>query len=194
MAYTATPAGAPVVIVMVTPLSEKGVEKCHKYWPDVGEKMSFSDGFKFPLTVECMASEYDKHGYYYSEMVLTNKTSAEAKTVHHIYYDRWEDFGRPNAVEPLRAISRRVARWSEALPIVHCSAGVGRTGTFITLDYLWRCKDFSDGEAVEKDTIEWIVGTLRAQRMMMVQSSAQYLFLYQAARMVYRERQQIESS
>jgi protein-tyrosine phosphatase len=75
--------------------------------------------------------------------------------------------------------------------IVHCSAGVGRSGTFIALD--WLLTELEEGGLDslddEADPISDIVDTLRQQRMMMVQSDSQYSFLYDLTRQLWREKQ-----
>lgn len=65
--------------------------------------------------------------------------------------------------------------------IIHCSAGVGRSGTFIALDYLLSLMHSGhlDNLAPEKDPIAEIVDNLRQQRMMMVQGESQFNFLYE---------------
>lgn len=94
----------------------------------------------------------------------------------HFYFKKWPDHGCPNDPMHLITFVRKVK--AEKIPsyspiVVHCSAGVGRTGTFIGLDIIMqRLKNES------KINIYETVKKLRFQRMKMVQSLAQYTFLY----------------
>lgn len=74
--------------------------------------------------------------------------------------------------------------------IVHCSAGVGRSGTFIALDYLFGQLEAGAMDTVPDsvDLIAETVDTLRQQRMMMVQGDAQFVFLYECLRDAWLER------
>lgn len=77
--------------------------------------------------------------------------------------------------------------------IVHCSAGVGRTGTFIALDHLLSMLEAGqlDHLAAYEDPIAMIVDDLRRQRMMMVQAEAQYFMLYDMLRTAWDARAKI---
>ncbi|KXL43735.1 hypothetical protein M433DRAFT_155538 [Acidomyces richmondensis BFW] len=74
--------------------------------------------------------------------------------------------------------------------IIHCSAGVGRSGTFIALDYLLSLLHAGelDGIPVDRDPVAETVDMLRQQRMMMVQSEAQFYFIYEVLREQYLAR------
>lgn len=196
----------PVVIVMVTPLTEGRYEKCFKYWPGGVNTKSIdlkgSREFGTLLIVEHVATSVND-AYVHTHMRLTPYDSPEgyvAKEVHHFHYMLWSDSLTPMEYSHLLEISRKA--WSHLLGpnymsrqlynetpmIVHCSAGVGRTGTFIALDYVLNyCKQFVDREWIkqnhteQRDPIETTVRELRKQRMLMVQTSHQYTFLYDAA-------------
>ncbi|RMZ75546.1 hypothetical protein DV738_g5427, partial [Chaetothyriales sp. CBS 135597] len=108
----------------------------------------------------------------------------QSKIIHHYLYANWVDFGKPEAEDrlallQLMRVSRQVA--GDSARIVHCSAGVGRTGTWIALDFLLR--ELEEGRLVEtfavKDLIHDTVDLLRTQRMMMVMNVLQYSFLYE---------------
>ncbi|RMZ77101.1 hypothetical protein DV737_g4525, partial [Chaetothyriales sp. CBS 132003] len=137
-----------------------------------------------------------------------------SKTIHHYFYGNWADFGKPEAEDrlallQLMRVSRQMA--GDSPRIVHCSAGVGRTGTWIALDFLLREleegrlvepprphtsagslgqdeKDVSKSDSVVNDVIHDIVDQLRTQRMMMVTNLVQYTFLYEALRELFMER------
>lgn len=208
----------PIVIVMVTALAEKGVKKCYKYWPDgvdYEEILLHSNDqqFHFSLHLSLLKSKTNAN-YTYSKLLLTpvgeNNQPVpgfKPKEVHHFYYDKWNDFSKPNGHQVLLELSRtawklngdknlHTGEYNTNPLYVHCSAGVGRSGTFITLDYLLNCcnlfinppetvEDHNNDSHIE-DPIQQIVLSLRDQRMMLVQSRSQYLFIYDTAEAVYQ--------
>lgn len=203
-----------IVIVMVTPLVEGSREKCYKYWPSCeGEKRiipkvqksspqpgDYSE-FPYELEVECIGKRRYPDGYVLTELSLKSLVGEEAvqkgcKRVHHLYFDQWQDFGRPNKILPIANLSRHAHQLlgtSRENPIiVHCSAGVGRSGTFITLDYLMyfifdRYGSAVRDESEDEDLVELTVRQLRSQRMKMVQMKDQFLFVYHSLMYLYYE-------
>ena len=187
-----------VIIAMVTPLTEGGMKKCSHYWPtktnpvlNVSTLLQ-NDGIEIPgLTVHFVSETYiEKGDYLLTEMELRSKT--KVKKVYHFYYYKWADARVPPSVNPLISLSQEIRALKKSVtndpvPIVHCSAGVGRTGTFIALDQL--LNELSPGNldpANEQfDPINEIVTQLRSERMMMVQTVYQYCFLYDAMREIY---------
>ncbi|KAF1811252.1 receptor/non-receptor type protein-tyrosine phosphatase, partial [Eremomyces bilateralis CBS 781.70] len=115
--------------------------------------------------------------------------------VWHLLFAAWPDFLVPEgddraALVRLNAKSKETAHPTPNPRIVHCSAGVGRSGTFIALDYLLTELDDGvlDSVADEQDPIVDTVDRLRQQRMMMVQGEAQFAFLYAVLRELWVER------
>lgn len=118
------------------------------------------------------------------------------KLIYHYLYSAWPDFGVPegdnrHALVALVQASRghstnNTQDGADDSPrIVHCSAGVGRSGTFIALDHL--LSELEDGaldrvEPRDRDVIAEAVDTMRMQRTMMVQGPAQFQFLYDVLR------------
>lgn len=216
MCYDECP-GSDIVIVMVTPLVEHGREKCFPYWP-MGPKnnevtraissqqypasnMDDLSAFGHSLEVKYGTSERFDDQYTLTTLKLIAKdgdnNSLPTKTVHHFYFDQWRDMSKPQEVIPIMKLCQHSHGLnSKGNPIiVHCSAGVGRSGTFIALDHL--IHDTSDFHTerghiglkpsveYKKDLIEQIVSQLRSQRMKMVQMSDQFKFIYHAARYLY---------
>lgn len=191
MVYHATPSPSPVVVVMVTPLKEGGRAKCFKYWPEPLEPaQEYHDPlFRFPLLVACVLLVWMAQGNYTRlKFVLTNMDTGESKTAHHLHYDEWADFSMPKSSGPLLLLAKNAWDLNGNQPlhplVVHCLAGVGRTGTFIALDHL------NSGGLAEKDEdpVVAVVQRLRNQRVKMVQSMDQFGFLHTAAREIW-ERQ-----
>lgn len=111
-----------------------------------------------------------------TELSVVHEMFGLKQKVVHFYFKKWPDYGVPTDPMHLITFVRKVK--AEKIPsyspiVVHCSAGVGRTGTFIGLDIIMqRLKNES------KVNIYETVKKLRFQRMKMVQSLAQYTFLY----------------
>lgn len=180
-----------IVIVMLTPLKENGVEKCFPYWTN-GANYSSK---KFGRDLTLRHTKVSKIG---ESIVLTEMTLAD-KTVYHVHYSDWKDFDRPQSFVSIHSLSQIVNKLvgHDGLMVVHCSAGVGRSGTFLAVYYMLNyCRHLlvecgsndehnpfktPDG-APKPDLIYDLVLQLRAQRMLMVQSQAQYLFLYMITR------------
>lgn len=183
-----------IVIAMVTPLQESGVTKCFQYWPEAAGEMfdlgpalhkdQYISDSDVSFTVEYVSQEFDQEGdFLKTELKL--KFGTKEKTVIHFYYYKWADCRVPPSIEPLIVLSSQIKEIQNLnpkyppIPIVHCSAGVGRTGTFIILDFL---NDQIDKEKFDysNETIHNLVSTLREQRMMMVQTIHQFNYLYKA--------------
>lgn len=220
MCYDECP-GNDIVIVMVTPLVEHGREKCFPYWPlgpksnDItrivssqqypADNMVDLSSFGQSLEVKYESSERFNNQYTLTTLKLIPKDgdkSLPTKTVHHFYFDQWRDMSKPQEVIPIMELCQHSHRLnSKGNPIiVHCSAGVGRSGTFIALDHIIHdtadfhrkeeCSRLEPNLQYKNDLIEQIVLQLRSQRMKMVQMSDQFKFIYHAARYLY----QIEST
>lgn len=206
-----------IVVVMVTPLKEANRTKCYPYWPmgrRPGDTVKVSPKLQHPggptdetLFHDELNVEYQDHVRVEDLYTLTTlklvpqEGSGPTKTVHHFYFDQWRDMSKPEEVVPIMKLCRQSHSCnSEGNPIiVHCSAGVGRSGTFIALDHLIHdTADFTahspagqDYETLvpvqdySHDLIEQIVSQLRSQRLKMVQMIDQYTFIYHAARYLY---------
>lgn len=163
------------MIVMVTNEVEGNKLKAHRYWPDSeGEALQFGD-FQIEMT------ELQAHPTYIGRCFkVTNATTNQNRFVFHYQYVAWPDHGVPQtSVEMLkfRAVVKEKYQPKEGPMIVHCSAGVGRTGTFIGLDrFLDSCADLDDSM-----TILDIVKDMRKSRNYMVQAQAQFVYLYYAS-------------
>lgn len=195
-----------IIVAMVTPLTESGIVKCFQYWPDkTNKKFDFSqevkqDYLNIPnsnLSIEYINETYNSDGdYLLTELNLVS--GAIVKKVYHYYYFKWADAKTPPSISPLLSLSKEIrslAASSEGtpVPIVHCSAGVGRTGTFIAIDALLNEESgiFSNAfNLFDKlcDPIFELVSSLRNDRMMMVQTVYQYRFLYESAIKLYYDR------
>ena len=185
------------VIVMLTQLAEGPKEKCSQYYPEDQE----SDALQVTLTSdagqECegfvKVVEKDYHEASKSTIRKLNLTCGEAtKTVWHLLFLGWPDFGVPENEDSASLLELiKLSRIKNDTPdnprIIHCSAGVGRSGTFIALEHLLAelahggISEVKDSDDIIHDTVD----ELRKQRMTMVQSHDQYQFLYDLLRDEY---------
>ncbi|KAL1892931.1 hypothetical protein Cpir12675_004340 [Ceratocystis pirilliformis] len=221
-----------VVIVQLTNLVESRRSKCFPYLPleegsvmHLNDKDIWNDGWR--ASIRFVSRRVLADGAIEStKLVLRVEYTDNSKkprewTVRHLFYTRWPDYGVPTA-EDLPAflqiieLSQHYSKDTRDPRIVHCSAGVGRTGTFIALEFLKRELDmgFLTGDGVSlvggsmappplpeemspvtpggvdtrNDLIFSTVDWMREQRKTMVQSESQYMFLYQMLRKLWRDR------
>ncbi|KAK7486546.1 hypothetical protein BaRGS_00022212 [Batillaria attramentaria] len=154
-------------IVMLANLQEDGKDKCEEYWPAAGKSQTYGQ-----VTVRGL-EEQQRADYAIRSFVL--KAAGRERHVTQYHYMAWPDHGVPLAASLVDYWRYVKARTTSTVPLlVHCSAGVGRTGTFIALDIA--SEKESRGEDVN---VNEIVTKLREQRALMVQSEAQYKFLHE---------------
>ncbi|XP_020778053.2 receptor-type tyrosine-protein phosphatase beta-like isoform X2 [Boleophthalmus pectinirostris] len=160
------------IIVMVTALRHKDIILCEKYWPL--EPGTAQHGRIHVTTMnrkqgpDCVITT----------LKLQQRDFPTDRTVTHYYYSSWPDLGIPKEPASLCAFTEHVRQHLETLPrlgptVVHCSAGVGRSGTFVAL--LWLMQLCARG--IRPD-VRAAVEDLRLHRMWMVQK-LQYIFVYQ---------------
>uniref|UniRef100_A0A8W8NY22 protein-tyrosine-phosphatase n=1 Tax=Magallana gigas TaxID=29159 RepID=A0A8W8NY22_MAGGI len=158
-------------IVMLTNLIEGPKVKCHQYWPEVGKEMDV-DPFSLTLLEEKVYAYFVVR-----KMVVRKKKVTGSRTVVQFHYTHWPDHGTPdplNLVDFLRQFRHKIKPSHQPI-LIHCSAGIGRTGTFIALDVLSRY-----GKVKGKVNIIEYVKAMRKDRMTMIQNVDQYVFLYHA--------------
>ncbi|GAB1610995.1 tyrosine-protein phosphatase non-receptor type 9-like isoform X1 [Argonauta hians] len=176
-----------LVIVMLTRIMERNRLKCEQYWPvDVNTYESYGQ-----FTVENTAVNQCAADYLVSTLILKNNKSGEQRTIQHTQFICWPDYGVPNKADAfLQFLSKVRALQAGAVQqlgsswtghplgppmVVHCSAGIGRTGTFITIDVnIQRLED------VGTVNIHQTVRKIRSQRAFSIQVPDQYVFCHLA--------------
>ncbi|KAM4031120.1 tyrosine-protein phosphatase non-receptor type 6 [Anomaloglossus baeobatrachus] len=167
------------VIVMTTKEIEKGRTKCVLYWPDVGTNVKQFGDFSVEILSEHEAMEYKIR----TLRVSCLKDRGKPRDIFHYQYLSWPDHGVPADPGGVLSFLGEVNRKQESIPgagpiIVHCSAGIGRTGTIIVIDML---VDTIQTKGLDCDIdVQKTIQMVRSQRSGMVQTEAQYRFTYAA--------------
>ncbi|CAM9801216.1 unnamed protein product [Lampetra fluviatilis] len=160
-------------IVMMTKLEERSRVKCDQYWPNRGSE-------SYGLVQVTLTDTVELATYSTRSFTLTRSGCTERRDVRQFQFTAWPDHGVPEFPTPVLAFLRRVrAAWGSSADggplIVHCSAGVGRTGCLIVIDAaLERVKHEHTVDVYGQVTC------MRAQRNYMVQTEEQYAFVHTA--------------
>ncbi|XP_077994494.1 tyrosine-protein phosphatase non-receptor type 5-like [Glandiceps talaboti] len=163
------------IIVMITKIKERNKVKCEHYWPH--KQGVYGD-------IEVIVDRtIRKDGYILRNMTM--KYLDEAKSVKHYWYTAWPDNKTPDTAKQLLELVEEVERnrfdedGEEEQPIgpvvVHCSAGLGRTGCFIAISI--GVRQLQEESMVD---ILGIVCQMRLDRGGMIQTNEQYEFIHQA--------------
>ncbi|XP_014801832.1 PREDICTED: receptor-type tyrosine-protein phosphatase V-like isoform X4 [Calidris pugnax] len=159
-------------IIMLTVCMENGRVLCDHYWPSESAPVSYGH-IRVHLLSQSSSEEWTMR-----EFKLWHEGIRAERHVSHLHYTAWPDHGIPESTTSIMTfrelVRERIQSTKDAGPtLVHCSAGVGRTGTFIALDRL--LQQMKQEKVV--DTFG-VVYTLRMNRYLMIQTLSQYIFLH----------------
>ncbi|XP_067006544.2 tyrosine-protein phosphatase non-receptor type 11 isoform X2 [Anabrus simplex] len=165
------------VIVMTTKEIERGKNKCVRYWPEESQSKEYGK-IKVRNLVESSTADYTLR-----EFLVMKEGFEEERKVYHYHFQAWPDHGVPSDPGCVLNFLHDVNARQESIPgagpiLVHCSAGIGRTGTFIVIDMILD-QIKRQGLDCEID-IQRTIQMVRSQRSGMVQTEAQYKFVYLA--------------
>ncbi|KAM3871221.1 tyrosine-protein phosphatase non-receptor type 21 [Diretmus argenteus] len=170
------------IIAMVTAEEESGREKSFRYWPRLGSRHNTVTYGRFKITTRFRT---DSGCYATTGLKIKHLLTGQERTVWHLQYTDWPDHGCPedfkgflSYLEEIQSVRRHTNSISDPkntnLPVlVHCSAGVGRTGVVILSEIMIACLEHN-----EMLDVPTVLSMLRQQRMMMVQTISQYVFIY----------------
>ncbi|KAM7003473.1 receptor-type tyrosine-protein phosphatase eta-like [Tautogolabrus adspersus] len=167
-------------LVMLTRCNEQGRVKCEQYW-EHGTK-------HFENIIVTETSKIPLKDWTIIDFNVKNVKTAETRSLRHFHLTAWPDHGVPETTELLisfrHLVREHMDQYSRHSPaVVHCSAGVGRTGTFIAIDHL-----IFQIERENMVDVFGIVHNLRMHRPLMVQTEDQYVFLNHCAMDIIRSR------
>ncbi|KAM4640553.1 receptor-type tyrosine-protein phosphatase C [Discoglossus pictus] len=161
------------IIVMVTRCEEGNRNKCAQYWPSMED-----DTETFGDILVKIREEKTFPDYITRKLHVLHKREKTERDITHIQFTVWPDHGVPDDPNLLLKLRRRVNALSNFFSgpiIVHCSAGVGRTGTYISIDAM-----LEGLEAEGRVDVYGYVVQLRRQRCLMVQVESQYIFIHKS--------------
>lgn len=159
-------------IIMLTVCMENGRVLCDHYWPSEAAPVSYGQ-VRVHLLSQSSAEEWTMR-----EFKLWHEGLRAERHVSHLHYTAWPDHGIPESTSSILAfrelVREHIQSAKDAGPtLVHCSAGVGRSGTFIALDRL--LQQMKQEKVVD---MFGVVYTLRMNRYQMIQTLSQYIFLH----------------
>ncbi|XP_046452031.1 tyrosine-protein phosphatase non-receptor type 2-like isoform X2 [Daphnia pulex] len=170
------------IIAMLNNIIEKNQVKCHTYWPvgtHTNNMLTFED---VQLTVELVEEEH-KQNYILRTLRLVDLDNEEVRLVRQYHYTTWPDFGVPTTpsdfIQYLQDIRNTggLGPGTEEEPIgpaiVHCSAGIGRSGTFCIVDTA-----LLQLERGERVNVKELLLEMRRYRMGLIQTAEQLRFSY----------------
>ncbi|XP_059161432.1 tyrosine-protein phosphatase non-receptor type 12-like [Physella acuta] len=169
------------IIFMACRIVELGKIKCKQYWNDVGKSEEFLDISVFTESEEEIASDFIQRKLH---------VTRDGKTRHvtQFHYSGWPDHGIPDDpahIRDLIGIMRRTRVNDEAPLLVHCSAGCGRTGAIIAIDFVWTLLE--EGKFDATFSLYELICNFREQRMSIVQTAEQYELVNQVLKSLCEE-------
>eukprot|EP00117_Sycon_ciliatum_P007290 scpid73513/ scgid10461/ Tyrosine-protein phosphatase non-receptor type 11; SH-PTP2 len=173
------------LVVMATSEVERGRSKCTRYWPEINKTGNYRN-FCVTHTKEDQLSDHILRVF----KLENTRCDEPARFIYHFYFMSWPDHGVPARPGPVLAFMEDINERQRTLErsvrggigpmVVHCSAGIGRTGTLIIIDLIITAVAIY---GIETDVdIMKTIQSVRTQRSGMVQTEAQYKFCYLAVK------------
>ena len=177
------------IIVMTTNLRESGTLKCHPYWPLESEEYLEVGSYQIENS---KAERFDS--FLITTLTLKKVNQPEIRMVYHAHYLKWPDHGIPVGTKDALLFLEKVEYYRQftkttAPILLHCSAGIGRTGTFCAIDM--GIKRYLETKMID---IASTVVKMRHERAGSVQTEDQYLFVHLALMDYIKQQQQPRST
>eukprot|EP00744_Colponema_vietnamica_P003632 GILI01005536.1.p1 GENE.GILI01005536.1~~GILI01005536.1.p1 ORF type:complete len:351 (-),score=92.12 GILI01005536.1:159-1166(-) len=178
-------------VVMLCECVEHDQVRCEQYFPIEAEQPITADD----LSVRLVSYSTNDCGSLHTRVLqMTHTPSQSSRTVTHIQFSAWPDYGIPSTEEmsaliqlinQVQAVQVPDSEGKVAPVVTHCSAGVGRTGTFLAAYSLiarYLHQRSVNASSPAKLSVFSTVRRLREQRWGMVQTKEQYRFIYSLLR------------
>uniref|UniRef100_H2XL49 protein-tyrosine-phosphatase n=3 Tax=Ciona intestinalis TaxID=7719 RepID=H2XL49_CIOIN len=155
-------------IVMLTNLTENGKVKCEKYWPDKNSVYKCGD-------IHIVTMEETMHGCYVIRKLQVSMLDKNKRTIVQYQFLTWGEHDAPTTTSGFFKFFDQINEGNDGneYTVVHCSDGVGRTGSFIAFNFI-----LSTMEQNQQVDVYDVIMQLRKQRPYMVQTLEQYIFLH----------------
>lgn len=171
-------------IIMLTKCMEGGRKKCDQYWPEDMEPVVYGD-----IQVVLVSESSEEGKWTIKKLELS--VGQQKRTIKFFHFIEWPDNGVPQSPEVLLEFMQVVKTELETAKagplVIHCSAGVGRTGTYIAIETL-----LLQLENERQVDVFGIVYRLRLNRVFMVQTEVQFKFIHETIGHVIRKQNENE--
>jgi len=161
------------VIVMLTNIIENGIKKCDQYWPNLNDSIKYGR-----FIIENIKEDNIDNIFIKREFKIINLNTNESKIIRQYHYIAWPDHGVPSSFSEFITFLDYIEKETLEGPIVvHCSAGIGRSGTFCVVKHIIDeilKKDLPFNSSFIKD----LVTQMRRERIGSVQTLGQYEFCF----------------
>ncbi|CAC5377929.1 Receptor-type tyrosine-protein phosphatase mu,Tyrosine-protein phosphatase non-receptor type 5,Receptor-type tyrosine-protein phosphatase kappa,Receptor-type tyrosine-protein phosphatase F,Receptor-type tyrosine-protein phosphatase eta,Tyrosine-protein phosphatase 10D,Receptor-type tyrosine-protein phosphatase zeta,Tyrosine-protein phosphatase 1,Receptor-type tyrosine-protein phosphatase O,Receptor-type tyrosine-protein phosphatase beta [Mytilus coruscus] len=176
------------IIVMLTKCSEKNKDKCVHYWPHAANEPKCYNDLMVNVTSVSNMGKYDIH-------IIELCLGDEKREITHFQYLEWPDFSAnvetTALIDFITTVRQQIKPDIKSPTVIHCSAGVGRTGTFITVDYLMQYVEDHDLSS-QVDIFDWVI-QMRDHRTTMVQTWTQYAFIHDCLSEIVERKKRLQS-
>ncbi|XP_071134634.1 receptor-type tyrosine-protein phosphatase H-like [Mytilus edulis] len=176
------------IIVMLTKCSENNMDKCEHYWPHAANEPKCYNDLMVNVTSVSNMGKYDIH-------IMDVCLGDEKRVVKHFHFLEWPDFSAKvettTLIEFITTVRQHITPDIKGPTVTHCSAGVGRTGTFITVDYLMQYVEDHDLSS-QVDIFDWVI-QMRDHRTTMVQTWAQYAFIHDCLSEIVERKRKLQN-
>lgn len=169
-------------VVMLNRVVEKNQIKCYQYWP-CGEANGHIDQLEFENFRIYYLQELHNEYFTIRTLELENTLTGERRSIYHFHYLTWPDFGVPTSPTTFLAFLFEVRKTGVLSPdvgpcVVHCSAGIGRSGTFVMVDSV--LKEIESTGDMDQISITDVLLEIRQYRVGLIQTPDQLRFTYLA--------------